>query len=107
MPIAKARERGRGIRPRILMNGQAAAYSSFRRIRGIVTVSLGKITCQTAERKLNYARQFVEPGSIGFLRLPTRRAIRSHASQIPLAAPPESDLSWRGCPESANRHSTS
>src|ERR1039457_7288639 len=48
MPIAKPRERGRGKVPRILMNGQAAAYSSFRRIRRSVTVSPGKIACQTS-----------------------------------------------------------
>ena len=37
--MAKARERGRGRIPRILMNGQAAAYSSFRRIQESVTLS--------------------------------------------------------------------
>jgi hypothetical protein len=34
--MAKPRASGRGIAPRILMNGQAAAYSSFRRIQGRV-----------------------------------------------------------------------
>ena len=37
MLIANARETERGIRPRILINGQAAAYSSFRRIREVMT----------------------------------------------------------------------
>jgi hypothetical protein len=37
--MAKAREKDRGRIPRILMNGQAAAYSSFRRIQESVTVS--------------------------------------------------------------------
>src|SRR5579863_4924110 len=51
MAMARARETGRGIRPRILMNGHAAAYSSFLRIRGIVTVSPGKIACQCRRGK--------------------------------------------------------
>src|SRR5579863_6904466 len=40
--MATARARGRGRIPRILMNGQAAAYSSRCRIGGSVTVSSGE-----------------------------------------------------------------
>src|SRR5579863_4662 len=44
MPTARAT--GRGRIPRILMNGQAAAYSSRCRIGGSVTVSPSKIICK-------------------------------------------------------------
>ena len=42
-----ARASGRGKIPMILMNGQAAAYSSRCRIRGSGTVPPSKIACQT------------------------------------------------------------
>lgn len=47
MPIAKPRARDRGRIPRVLMNGQAAAYSSFRRIR--------KRDCNTQVRALAWS----------------------------------------------------
>ena len=53
--MAKARERGRGRAPRILINGHAAAYSSFRRIRKASlyhAYSLGQIRlCDQNDRK--------------------------------------------------------
>src|ERR1700729_1973377 len=66
MPKARASERGK--RPRIFMNGQAAAYSSRCRIGGSVTVSPEKFACQISmvkRRRAGYRKN-----------MNTRRAVR-------------------------------